>query len=85
MVALQQKLNATRQAMPEDIAQPRELPEVSEAQIAPVKRELARVQLELAEAHASHSWRVTRPLRAAGRLQPRLLRGGRSSGPSDAA
>jgi hypothetical protein len=80
---LEQQLDTRLQMRPDDSARSRAMPEPSEAQIAPIRRELGRVRHELAEVHASLSWRVTRPLRATGRKLRRWLPGVRSTGKRD--
>jgi MoaA/NifB/PqqE/SkfB family radical SAM enzyme len=65
---LQQELSATRQMLPNQSVQSRDMLVLADVQAKPVNRELARVRLELAKVYASLSWRVTRPLRAARRI-----------------
>ncbi len=67
---LQHELNAAVRMLPNESARSPEVPEApapTEDPAARVKRELARARSDLAEAYASRSWRLTRPLRAAGR------------------
>jgi MoaA/NifB/PqqE/SkfB family radical SAM enzyme len=68
---LQQELDATCQILPDGSARVRELLDRSEPQTVHIRAELARVRREIAEVHASMSWRLTRPLRAARRMLPR--------------
>jgi hypothetical protein len=80
---LQRELNATRDTMNLDPAQSRDTLVLGEAEPELVRRELARVRLELAQIHASRSWQLTRPLRTAGRRLRRWLQ--RTSRPGHAA
>jgi MoaA/NifB/PqqE/SkfB family radical SAM enzyme len=67
---LQRELSAAVRMLPVGSARSPEVPEApapTEDPAARVSRELARARSELAEAYASRSWQLTRPLRAAGR------------------
>jgi len=64
---LRRELSAAIQVLPDESTRPIDAPAPTEEPAARARRELSRARNDLAAAYASRSWRLTRPLRAAGR------------------
>jgi hypothetical protein len=80
---LRRALDAAVQMLPDESAGSGDVLQLGETQAARYRDELADARLQLAEAYASRSWRLTRPLRAVGRRLRPWLRGVRSPAKPD--